>query len=150
MKIQFTTQHPWFKRIILSTLNGPHSWGVYVEEVKKYQTPDVIVGINNKREFSKIINKRRIYFSATIMSTPPVILFDPINFIYGVSRSKLTPDEYREYVINHEFGHVLGQQHVRCDRNKICPIMYQMTRGIPHRSIANSRVLNHEKAKLKK
>ena len=149
MKIRFLTQHPDFKRIVLETLNAPTSWGLKVLES---EPADVIIGISNKRSFSKIINKRRVYFSATILTPddPPLILFDPINFMYGVPDSGLSVDLYRQYVINHEFGHAIGMPHLRCERGKKCPVMYQMTKGIPEGSFTNSIVTNRDLLKHRK
>ena len=149
MKIRFITQHPIFKKIVLDTLNASTSWGLKVVES---EPPDVIIGINTKREFSKTIHRRRTYFSATILTPngPPLILFDPINFLFGVPASGLSVDLYRQYVINHEFGHAIGMPHLRCERGKQCPVMYQMTKGIPKGSLTNSIVTSRDLLKHRK
>ena len=138
VRVRFLTPDPEFKHTVLATLNDPTSWGVRVIES---EPPDVIMGINTSRKYSKIIKGQRVYFSVTFIDlNPPVILFDPYNYYYGVKQSQLNVHDYRRYVINHEFGHVLGKDHLRCRTNQECPVMYQMTRGIPRRSRPNSRV----------
>ncbi len=80
---------------------------------------------------------KQIRFSITTQSpwSKPQIYIDEINWRDGVKESGLSLKEYQEYVINHEFGHALGFDHVTCDvdkrSNNTCPVMYQSTRGCP-------------------
>jgi hypothetical protein len=79
------------------------------------------------------VDGRPIRFSITTQSIvhKPVIEIDATNWKEGVERSKLTLDEYRQYVITHEFGHALGYDHQKCEPgiDAQCPVMYQATRG---------------------
>lgn len=79
---------------------------------------------------------RRIHFSTTYYTDPnkPIIYINEANWA-GCPESGLSLSEYREYVINHEFGHALGYDHQPCNTqtamNGRCPVMYQSTRGPP-------------------
>jgi hypothetical protein len=79
---------------------------------------------------------RRIHFSTTYYTDPkrPIIYINEANWA-GCPESGLSLAEYREYVINHEFGHALGYDHQPCNAQTAtdgrCPVMYQSTRGPP-------------------
>jgi hypothetical protein len=76
-----------------------------------------------------------IHFSYTWPGNAPIIKFDATNWILGVPQSGLSLQNYRTYVIVHEFLHALGYDHQVCDEttavNGVCPVMYQSTRGPP-------------------
>jgi len=49
----------------------------------------------------------------------------------GAPLSKLSLDDYRQYMVSHEIGHILGFEHEKCPcKNCPAPIMMQQTRGI--------------------
>jgi len=64
----------------------------------------------------------------------PLVYINAKSWIRGVPESGLSLAQYREYVINHEFGHALGYHHQTCSVDSAgatCPVMYQSTRGCP-------------------
>jgi len=49
----------------------------------------------------------------------------------GASSSKLSLANYRQYMVSHEIGHILGFEHEKCPcKNCPAPIMMQQTKGI--------------------
>lgn len=107
--------------------------------------------ITDKDDNGEII---RFSYTYQTPNEPPLIEIDELNWKNGVPRSKMSLKEYREYVINHEFGHALGYDHQECPNlpssssdsspfslprsssssnshspSESCPVMYQSTRG---------------------
>jgi predicted Zn-dependent protease len=88
----------------------------------------------NGNQFEFYPDGRRIYFSATDVSTNPIMIYiDNINWMYGVPETNLSLNDYRTYILNHELGHSLGKTDLQCNQftseNCTCPVMYQSTRG---------------------
>jgi len=49
----------------------------------------------------------------------------------GAPPSKLPLDSYRQYMVSHEMGHILGHEHEKCARKgESAPIMLQQTLGL--------------------
>jgi hypothetical protein len=76
---------------------------------------------------------KQIRWSITTQSRTkrPSVFINAKSWSNGVNESGLSINQYREYVINHEFGHALGYHHQTCKNGNTCPVMYQSTRGCP-------------------
>ena len=49
----------------------------------------------------------------------------------GSSKSKLGLTDYRQYMVTHEMGHILGHDHEKCPcKDCPAPLMMQQTLGI--------------------
>jgi hypothetical protein len=141
-KYKFTTNQPYFKKEVRDILNSS-GWNKkynFIETDKNNY--DIGIGLRSREYMKKTsglveydINGNKIYLSRTYISTPREIEIDEDNWNYGVTISKLNIPEYRKYVINHEIGHAIGYDHRECNNNEKCPIMYQMTKGVPDNSI---------------
>jgi hypothetical protein len=59
---------------------------------------------------------------------------------HGSVASKLSTDDYRQYMVSHEIGHILGFEHEKCPcKGCKAPIMLQQTLGIG-KCIPNTKV----------
>jgi hypothetical protein len=63
-----------------------------------------------------------------------------MRWMRGSPQSGLPLNEYRQYIISHEMGHILGHDHVKCPgAGQPAPIMMQQTLGIGS-CVPNTRV----------
>lgn len=114
-----------------------------VADIHIYLVPDEELNMYHKTKKTYSTGEQ-IRFSYTVQSRTlkPQIYINDKNWLYGVEQSNLSLFDYRRYVINHEFGHGLGYNHLPCDNktttNGICPVMYQSTVGCPDKYICGT------------
>lgn len=124
----------------VSSINNTHK----IKEVSDKNIADIEIYLMSRADMIAKRGKelemypgtnKPIYFSWTYQHPKPTIFIDETNWLYSVEESGLSVENYRTYVIQHEFMHALGYDHQVCDANTapngICPIMYQSTRGCP-------------------
>ena len=112
--------------------------------------------MHNKNKMQYDSENQPIYFSYTYNTTPRKIIFDPGNWLFGVKRSGLTLNDYRNYVVRHEMLHALGYDHQECNEKTavlvngemVCPVMYQSTRGPPAGFVCGSEIQPVDYTKL--
>ena len=51
-------------------------------------------------------------------------------WIKGSKPSRLSLENYRQYMVTHEMGHSLGYEHAKCPNSGPAPVMMQQTLGI--------------------
>lgn len=138
MKVRYTTivdadvRYPpkQFAREVAMYLADPDGWesrGYTFEAVER--SPDVVIHLASPATLLKSgcgdaglscaeLNGRLMFLNA-------------MRWTQGASASKLPLDEYRQYMVSHEMGHILGHNHVSCPTpGAPAPIMMQQTRGI--------------------
>jgi len=110
-------------------LADPDGWagkGYTFTEVK--QNPKVTIRLSTPETIHKIckdgtlscaeLGGHRMYLNAS-------------RWMHGAPKSKLDLENYRQYVVSHEMGHILGHDHAKCPgRDQPAPIMMQQTLGI--------------------
>ena len=65
-------------------------------------------------------------------------------WFYGSKESKLDLENYRQYMVSHEIGHILGFDHKKCPCvNCPAPIMMQQTLGIG-KCIPNTKITKND------
>jgi len=120
-----------FDFYIMVYLNSPDGWSQYgytfepTDKVKAKvwirlslsKTINEICGFSEKLSCA-VLNGRDMYLCAE-------------RWFEGAPKSKLHLDDYRQDMVSHEIGHILGKEHVVCHgKGKPAPIMMQQTLGI--------------------
>jgi predicted Zn-dependent protease len=130
---------PFFEQSTEEIIRSNQIWknhGYKLTRVNNVKEADFTIALVPRKSLNKPYGKKEYYpdgreirFSKTV--DHKTILIDDVNWIKGVPDSGLSLYDYRQYVILHEVGHALGFTHRHCNHSVNCPIMYQMTRGVP-------------------
>lgn len=117
---------------IVDTLNDRRGWKKYGYnfKYKPYRKVDFIITIVHNKTIKKICNFNGL---SCTDSYDNIVYLNLENWKKGSSKSKLSLDEYRTYIILHECAHILGKDHIKiedCKPGTKCPILVQQTLGI--------------------
>lgn len=145
-KIHYSDLDHNFKNKVSEILKNS-GWKKYhsIKEVDNAIEADINIYLKSDEYMEKYHKYPKFYsdntqirFSITYQTNneKPYIYINAKNWINGVKQSGLSLEEYKTYVIEHEFGHALGYNHSKCNKNTqvngICPVMYQSTIGCPN------------------
>lgn len=119
-----------FEFYMLAYLNDPDGWnskGYIFEQVNGHE--DILIRLSSPKT---ITNKCGLpnNLSCAEMNGKNVYL-NADRWVRGSKKSKLSLDDYRQYMVSHEIGHILGFDHEHCPCVGCkAPIMMQQTLGI--------------------
>jgi len=112
--------------ICLADPNGWESKGYRFFQVKR--TPQVRIHLTSKAGLRKVGCDDTL--SCAELGGHEVRI-NADNWKYGSARSGQDLNGYRQYVISHEIGHILGHDHAKCPgKGHPAPIMLQQTLGL--------------------
>ena len=112
---------------IIIYLNDPDGWGYFFEPVNERE--DVLIRLSSPETIFKKCGLPDNLSCAEIGGR--IVYLNAQRWFKGSKESKLSLDDYRHYMINHEIGHILGFDHKKCPciGCKV-PIMVQQTLGL--------------------
>jgi hypothetical protein len=116
--------------LILVYLNDPQGWGKH-----KYWFEETSYGekVHIRLSSTETISKEcglEGHLSCAILGGNKMWL-NAERWFHGSPKSKLSLDDYRQYMVSHEMGHILGHEHKTCPcKGCRAPIMMQQTLGI--------------------
>jgi hypothetical protein len=130
-----------FELYVTIYLNDPDGWiskGYTFESVTANE--DVLIRLSSPNTIKNLCGLPSNLSCAELGGKKMFLNAD--NWIHGASKSKLPLDEYRQYMVSHEIGHILGFEHEKCPcAGCKAPIMMQQTLGIG-KCIPNTKITN--------
>lgn len=134
--VKFSTEK--FKNIVYKVLSDPEGWQSVDNIEFQFVEPEILEKMKTKYKIPIRLSTNKTIvdkcgfsemekLSCCDMLTKEVWL-NYYRWINGAKASKLSLDNYRSYMINHEVGHALGRLHAKCPcENCSAPIMMQHT-----------------------
>lgn len=115
---------------VATYLNDPHGWstkGYFFEPVQK--DADVLIRLVSPLTIQKECGQPTNLSCAELYGRH--MYLNAKRWMYGSKESKLDLENYRQYLVSHEVGHILGYEHEECPCVGCkAPIMMQQTLGI--------------------
>ena len=115
---------------VTTYLNDPDGWstkGYFFEPVSFNE--DVAIHLSSQSTIDKNCGLEGKLSCAELGGK--TIWLNADRWYHGAAKSKLSLDNYRQYMVSHEMGHILGFDHTQCPcKNCPAPIMMQQTKGI--------------------
>lgn len=115
---------------IMAYLNSPDGWsqdGYVFEQVQR--DPDVFIRLSLSKTIENICGLSPMLSCAALGGRHMYLCAE--RWFNGAPKSKLSVDDYRQYMLSHEMGHILGKEHVQCPgKGRNAPVMVQQTLGI--------------------
>jgi hypothetical protein len=112
--------------IYLSDPNGWESKGYEFEEVES--NPEVVIHMTSPAGLLKVGCEADL--SCAELGGKHMRV-NSMRWTTGAEPSKLDLANYRQYLVSHEMGHILGHDHTKCPGpGQPAPVMMQQTRGV--------------------
>ena len=115
---------------VMAYLNDPDGWskhGYFFEPVPYGQ--DIVIRVSSPKTLKKECGFSDNLSCAILGGTK--MWLNAERWFHGAPKSKLGLLEYRQYMVSHEIGHILGHEHKTCEcKGCAAHIMIQQTLGI--------------------
>jgi hypothetical protein len=129
-----TADGPAFAAAVERTLADPRSWGnggrASFQRIDS-GVPDFRVSLTASLTVRKLCGYDLPYETSCYNGALARVVINDARWVRGAVAYRGNLAAYRLYVINHEVGHALGNDHVQCPRKgALAPVMMQQTLGV--------------------
>jgi hypothetical protein len=129
-KKYFIHQPLQFAFAIMVYLNDPDGWakhGFFFEPVTERE--DILIRLSSPRTIAETCGLPKNLSCAELGGAN--IYLNADRWFHGSKKSGQGVEDYRQYMVSHEVGHILGHGHKKCPCVGCkAPIMMQQTKGI--------------------
>ena len=144
LKKYFIRNHDQISLAITAYLNDPDGWakdGYFFEPVTEHE--DILIRLSSPRTVTKICGLPSNLSCAELGGRNMYLNAD--RWFRGSIKSGQGVENYRQYMVSHEVGHILGHEHKKCPCSGCkAPIMMQQTIGID-KCVPNIKVRTNNK-----
>jgi hypothetical protein len=132
-----------FAAAVERTLSDPRSWGhggqASFQRIDS-GVPDFRVTLTSSLTVRKLCGYDLPYETSCYNGDLARVVINDARWVRGAVAYKGNLALYRLYVVNHEVGHALGNDHVQCPRNgALAPVMMQQTLGVATAGVGTCR-----------
>ena len=116
---------------IMAYLNSPDGWSQdgYTFEPAAKSSARVWIRLSTSKTIEQLCGLSPMLSCAELGGKHIYLCAE--RWFSGSPKSGLDIENYRQYMVSHEMGHILGKQHVKCPgKGHKAPIMVQQTLGI--------------------
>lgn len=117
-----------FRKEVMIYLADPDGWSQLYRFVYTPKGPAKVIRLSSPQTLKVEGCKNDSLSCATLNGSE--IWLNAGRWIHGALPSRLSLDDYRQYMVSHEIGHSLGYEHVKCPGYGPAPVMLQQTLGI--------------------
>ncbi|WP_197289139.1 DUF3152 domain-containing protein [Nocardia sp. NRRL S-836] len=130
-----------FGRTVEGFLSDPRSWigtkTVALQRVEANQNPDFTIILTTTKTTHAICGKEIPFETSCWDKDTRRVIINVARWVRGAQAYGRDLAGYRNYVINHEVGHALGNGHAACPENGApAPVMMQQTFGVANDFVA--------------
>lgn len=137
-EIRFPSQIEFYITVYLNDPDGWCSKGYSFEPTS--ENADVVIRLSSSDTIQYHCGLPRDLSCAVLGGNKMYLNAD--RWFHGSKESRLDLDNYRQYMVSHEMGHILGFDHEKCPCDGCrAPIMMQQTVGIG-KCIPNTKITN--------
>ncbi len=124
-----------FAKMVQATLSDPRSWvgdgSVRLQRVDGAGNADFQVALTSPDTVHQLCGAQIRFESSCYTSAKGKVVINLARWVRGAKAFNGDLGTYRQYAINHEVGHALGQHHVGCTTDGgLAPVMMQQTFGV--------------------
>ena len=116
---------------IMAYLNSPDGWSQdgYTFEPAEKSAAQVWIRLSTSKTIERICGISPLLSCAELGGKNMYLCAE--RWFSGSPKSGMDIENYRQYMVSHEMGHILGKEHVNCPgKGRKAPIMLQQTIGI--------------------